>query len=114
MRIRVNQTSNGHASRYDADVAEDLEKGVLDGFVGVGGVAEVLIRDAERASLMNRDELGEALARFVQVAARDEIADLDGDAVCRRRARRPRLAPRGFGRGSGTGRGRLVHSLETR
>ena len=54
MRIRVNQTSNGQASRYDVDVREHLDERVLDRFVGFGGVAQVLIGDARRAPLMQR------------------------------------------------------------
>ena len=35
-----------------ADVAEDLDEGVLHGLVGVGGVAKILIGDPEGATLM--------------------------------------------------------------
>ena len=88
MRIRVNQTSNGHASRYERDVAEHLDEGVLDGFVGLGGVAQVLIGDARRPALMLPDEPGEPLARLVHLAALDQAADFD-----RQRAYRPKAAP---------------------
>ena len=54
MRMRVNQTSNGQASRYDADVREHLDERVLHGFVGLDGVAQVLIGDARRAPLVQR------------------------------------------------------------
>ena len=52
-----------------ADVAEDLDERVLHRFVGFGGVAEILIGDAQRAALMDGDQLGEPLARLVGLAA---------------------------------------------
>ena len=77
MRMRVNQTSNGHASRYEADMAEHLEKRVLHDLVRVGRIVQVLIGDAHRAALVNRDELGEALPRRIHRAVGGEVANVD-------------------------------------
>src|ERR1019366_7694804 len=59
------------------DVGKPLDEGVLHSFVGFGGVAQVLIRDAGGAALMDGDELAEAVARLVHLAALDQRADLD-------------------------------------
>ena len=67
-----------------ADVAEDLDEGVLDGFVGVGGVAEILIGDAQGAALMDGDELAEPFARRVGLAALQQLADFNRPAAYRR------------------------------
>ena len=80
-----------------ADVAEDLDERVLHGFVGFGGIAQVLIGDAQRPPLMHGDELGEPLARLVErrrarrgresrpraACRRDAAAPPDGAAPCR-------------------------------
>ena len=49
-------------------MGEHLDECVLDRLVGVRGVAQILIRDAQRAALMPRDQLREALAGFVDRA----------------------------------------------
>ena len=56
---------------------EDLDEGVLYGFVGVGWLAEVLIRDAEGAPLVQGDEVGEALAGGIAVTALQQFANFD-------------------------------------
>ena len=48
-----------------SDMAEGLEKRVLHHFVGVGRIVQVLVGDAKRAALVNRDEFREALPRRV-------------------------------------------------
>ena len=77
MRIRVNQTSNGHASRYELMCAEHLDERVLHGFVGFGRVAQILIRDPRCAALVERRRVLEPLARRVEIAVLDELANLD-------------------------------------
>ena len=59
------------------DVAEHLDERVLDGFVGFGGVAEVLERDAQRAALMGHDEAFETFPSLIHCAAFDEFANVD-------------------------------------
>src|SRR5262245_28903622 len=59
------------------DVREGLDEGVLHSLVGVGAVAEILIRDSECAPLMAPDKLAEALACRVQRACRNKLANLD-------------------------------------
>ena len=56
---------------------EDFDERVLHRFVGLGGVAQVLVRDARGAALVNGDEACEALSRFIDVASFDKAADLD-------------------------------------
>ena len=58
-------------------MAEDLDERILHGFVGFGGVAEILIGDAQRAALMDDDELGEPLARPFGLIALQQFADFD-------------------------------------
>ena len=59
------------------DVGEDLDEGVLDRLVGVGGVPQILVRDPRRATLVDLDEGAEAVARLVHLAALDEAPDVD-------------------------------------
>ena len=74
---------------------EDLDERVLDRFVGLGGVAEILIRDAGGAALVACDESGEAVARLVHLAALDQLANLDREMrVLRRLGRGAALARR--------------------
>ena len=79
------------------DVAEDLDERVLHRFVGFGGIVQILIRDPHRPALMNGHELGEALARPVEVAVDDEVANLDGNprVVGQRRRDGPAIPGRG-------------------
>jgi hypothetical protein len=59
-------------------VPEDLDEGVLDGFVRFGGVPQVLISDPYGTALVGRDETFEPLAGRVEIAGFDERADFDG------------------------------------
>jgi hypothetical protein len=43
-------------------VREHLDERVLDGFVGVCGIAEILVGDSKRPALMAGDEVGEPLS----------------------------------------------------
>src|SRR5262245_58140019 len=60
-----------------SNVTEDLDEGVLDSFVGLGGISQVLISDARCPALVLGDEIGEPLARLVHLAALDQAADDD-------------------------------------
>jgi hypothetical protein len=60
------------------DVAEHLDEGVLDGFVGLGGITEILESDAKCAALMCNDESFETLASLFHFAAFHELANFDG------------------------------------
>src|SRR5262245_6832058 len=44
------------------NVTEDLDEGILDGFVGLGGISQILVGDARRPALVLRDEIRETLA----------------------------------------------------
>ena len=59
-------------------MGEDLDERVLHRLVSVGSVPKVLVRDARRPPLMERDELAEPIASLVHVAGLDEPADGDG------------------------------------
>ena len=78
---------------------EDLYERVLHRLVGVGRVAEVLIGDAEGASLMQCDEVCEPLACGIAVAVLQQLANFDRQTrvVALRahgvRARRTELRP---------------------
>jgi len=58
-------------------VAEDLDEGVLHGFVGFGGITEILESNAKCAALMCNDEPFETLASLVHFAAFHVLADFD-------------------------------------
>ena len=58
-------------------MAEDLDEGVLYGFVGFGCVAQILKGNAERAALVRGHEAREALAGFLGPPMHGEIANLD-------------------------------------
>ena len=79
------------------DVTEHLDERVLHHFVGVGRIVQVLIGDAHRPALVNRDELGEALPRRIDRAVGDEVANVDSN-------------PRVVGHGGATGRRSLAGS----
>jgi hypothetical protein len=69
-------------------MSENLDECVLDRFVSVRGVAQVLIGDAQGAALMTGDQLGEAIAGFVDRATLEQGSDVDrqpGIFRCRRR-----------------------------
>jgi hypothetical protein len=55
-------------------VAEDFDERVLDGLVGFGGVAQILKRDSQGATLMGRDQAFEANAGGVEIALLDQRA----------------------------------------
>ena len=99
MRIRVNQTSKGHASRYELMCAKHLDERVLDGFVGFGGVAQILIRDARRAPLMRFDQSCKELSGLLQVVPLHKLADLDGQGRILRHRGPERPATARAGRG---------------
>src|SRR5262245_49497894 len=63
-----------------ADMAKYLDERVLDGLVGLGRVAEILICNARCAALMVGNELAETLSRLVHLAPLNQLANLDGDA----------------------------------
>ena len=67
---------------------EYLDERVLHRFVGVGGVAQVLVGDARRAMLVHGHELAEAVARLVVAAALDQAANLDCEPRILRERRR--------------------------
>ena len=58
-------------------MGEDLDERVLHGFVGFGGVAQILVGDAKRAALVRSHQPGEPLARLVHAPTLDQSADLD-------------------------------------
>src|SRR5262249_29407923 len=63
-----------------ADMAKYLDERVLDGLVGLGRVAEILICNARGAALVVGNELAETLSRLVHLAPLNQLANLDGDA----------------------------------
>ena len=81
-------------------MAEDLDERVLHGFVGFGGVAQILIRDAQRAPLMDDDQLAEPLARLVHLAALRRSSRI---SIASRVSSRPAARRRGRGRGADAG-----------
>ncbi len=58
-------------------MGEDLDERVLDRLVGVGAVAEILIRNAEGAPLMSGHEPREPIAGFVDRPPLEQAADFD-------------------------------------
>jgi hypothetical protein len=71
---------------------EHLEEGVLDRFVGVGCIAEILIGDPKRPALMPGHEVGEPFAGGVDLAPIQQATDLDGELGIARTLRRSRPA----------------------
>src|SRR5262245_3367583 len=59
------------------DTGKYLDERVLDRFVGLSHIAQILIRNSRRAPLVERHELAEPLARLVHLAALDEPADIE-------------------------------------
>jgi hypothetical protein len=59
-------------------VREHFEKGVLNRFVGIVRVAQVVIGDPDGAPLLVRDEIAEFLARRLPLAGEDQRLDLGG------------------------------------
>ena len=60
-------------------MSKDLDEGVLDGLVRIGAVPQILVGDAQGATLMRGDQPAEAFTRFICMAAFHELADLDGE-----------------------------------
>jgi hypothetical protein len=60
-------------------MTEDLDERVLNGFVGFGGIAQILKRDSQSAALMGCDEAFEPLPGRLEVALFDKTPDLDGE-----------------------------------
>src|SRR5207302_2454855 len=46
------------------DVTECLDECILDGFVGIGDVAQILVSDPRRAALVGSNKTGESIARL--------------------------------------------------
>ena len=62
---------------------ERLDEGVLDGFVGLGGVAQVVARQPPGAALMAADDIAIELAGFAGAAGQQQPADLAGQFQAR-------------------------------
>ena len=60
-------------------MAEDLDERILNRLVSVGRIAQILIRDPKRPSLVKRDELSEPIACRGNLATADQVANLDRD-----------------------------------
>jgi hypothetical protein len=60
-----------------SDMTEDFDERVLDGFVGLGGVAKVLIGNPQGSPLVGNDETFELLTGRVEIAAFDQCSKLD-------------------------------------
>ena len=88
-------------------MGEHLEEGVLNGLVGLGRVAQVLIGNAQGAPLVNGNQARKALPRLVHRAVVDQAADFDREPrVLRlRRPRHGRAATRSRSRSVVLGRG---------
>ncbi len=54
------------------DVQKHLDERVLDGFVGVGGVAQIVIRDAQAPALQQRHQGAEPIARRLALAGQHQ------------------------------------------
>jgi hypothetical protein len=54
---------------------EHLDERILHGFVGIVGVAQIVIRDPHRTALLAGDEFGEALAGDLAVPCDDQCLD---------------------------------------
>ena len=61
------------------NVREHLDERVLDGLVGIGAVPQVLIGNAQSATLMQRDQRAESLPGLVELSALDERPNIDGE-----------------------------------
>jgi hypothetical protein len=59
------------------DVAEHLDEGVLNGFVGIRGVAQILERNPQRAPLVCGDEAFETLSSLIHFPAFDQFSNFD-------------------------------------
>ena len=70
------------------DVAEYFDERVLNRFVGLSGIAQVLIRDPQGPTLLRGNEASESLARLFGLASRNELPDLDCQARIVRQGRR--------------------------
>ena len=67
---------------------EDLDEGVLDGFICFGSVPQVLISNPYGPALVRDDETLEPLAGCVEIAGFDERPDFDGQpGIVRQRDR---------------------------
>ena len=77
-------------------MAEYLDERVLDGFVRLGGIAEILIGDSDGAPLVRENEPFEPVPGRVEVAGFDQRADFDGQPGIVRK--RDRNRPPGRGR----------------
>jgi hypothetical protein len=88
-------------------MGEDLDERILDGLVGLGDIAEILVGDPQCAPLMGLDQPAEEFARLFHLSPLDQPADVDGQLrVLRDRpdGRTPpanRRASRGVGGGTG-------------
>ena len=76
----MNQTSNGSSSRNVPEVHVRLDEGVLHRFIGVGRVAQVVKRDAQRPPLMSGDQLRKPLARRIDPAGGLQRLDVNRHA----------------------------------
>ena len=92
-------------------MGKDLDEGVLDGFVGFGGIAQILIRDSRRAPLMSFDQPGKELSRLVHVAPLDQLPDVNRQLRVRRQCggQRESRPERGARRRIGRFAGRQTH-----
>jgi hypothetical protein len=70
----------GQVSLKGGDVHIRLHKSILNGFVGLGGVAEIMPGNARRPPLLTCHDLREQVPGSVVVARRDQILDLCGEA----------------------------------
>ena len=61
------------------DVQKHLYEGVLHGLVGIGGIAEVVIRDAQSPALQERHEGAEPIASGLALASQHERLDFGGN-----------------------------------
>jgi hypothetical protein len=61
-----------------SDVREHFDERVLHGFVGFGGVAQILKRDSRRSPLVQRDQLAKPFARTIHFIVFNQAPDLDG------------------------------------
>ena len=82
------------------DVRKHLDEGVLHRFVGIVRVAQVVIRDAQRAALLSGDEVGEPVAGGIALAGDDQRLDGGGQLrILRQRAGAPAAGAAAVSRG---------------
>ena len=74
-------------------MGKDFDEGVLDGFVGFGGIPQILIGNSRRAPLMSFDQPGKELSRPIHVAAVDQLPDFNRQPRVRRQRGRQRESP---------------------